>query len=566
MLEILERITRGQGQEDDLEKLERLGKMIKKTALCGLGQTAPNPVLSTLRYFRNEYESHIREKFCPAAVCADLFVSPCQHTCPVHIDIPVFIGQIKHNQTEEALRTILKRNILPSVCGRVCHHPCQAHCRRGKIDQPVSIMLLKRFAADYDQTGDLPLVETTREKRPEKIAVIGSGPAGLACASWLLRLGYQVTIFEAEKKLGGMLRLGIPQYRLPRKVLDRDIKRIIKAGLKIKTGVRLGKEITLNDLRTQGFKAFFLGIGAWQEVPLKIPGAELSGVIGSLAFLKAYNCGQIKKTRGIWTFTNGKEKVPITGRSVAVIGGGNAAMDVARTCLRLGANEVHVIYRRSREAMPAIPEEVQEAEKEGVKFHFLLIPTVIRGENGAVKEIECALTQPGEFDETGRRQAVATEKREKFPVELVITAIGGRPEIPPGLKGELALTPWGTIKIDPLTLATSQPGVFAGGDVVTGGGTVINSMADGEKAAISIDRYLRGENLNQNRFVYCGQRHSVPESDLPGELTTRVPAEEPEQLPLRDRLAGFEEVEKGYRKGKAISEASRCLRCDRKEN
>ncbi len=565
MLEILERISRGQGKEEDLEKLERLGQTIKKTALCGLGQTAPNPVLSTLRYFRHEYESHIRERLCPAAVCAELFVSPCQHTCPAHIDIPVFIGQIKHGKTREALRTILDRNVLPSVCGRVCHHPCQAHCRRAKIDEPVSIMLLKRFAADYDRAGDMPLDTEKKPARPEKVAVIGSGPAGLACAAWLVRFGYNVTIFEAEKKLGGMLRLGIPEYRLPRDILDRDIDRIKKAGVKIKTGVRVGQEITLEMLRHQGFKAFFLGVGAWQESPLKIPGTELTGVVGSLSFLKAYNCGQIKKIRDGWTYLSGNKPVLISGRRVAVIGGGNAAMDVARTCLRLGAREVHVIYRRSREAMPAIPEEVAEAEKEGVRFHFLLVPEEIKGQNGSVAEIVCASTRPGEFDETGRRKAVATEEKIVFPVEVVISAIGGRPQMSPEMKEKLSLTAWGTIKIDPLTMATSQPDVFAGGDVTTGGGTVIDSMADGEKAAISIDRYLRGECLTGNRFVYRGERQTVPASDLPGDLS-RADAEKPQQLPLKYRLAGFEEVERGYNRKQAISEASRCLRCDRKES
>lgn len=564
MLEILERITRGQGKEGDLEKLERLAQTIKKTALCGLGQTAPNPVLSTLRYFRNEYESHIRQRRCPAAVCAELFISPCQHSCPVQIDIPVFIGQIKHGQTREALQTILKRNVLPSVCGRVCHHPCQSHCRRAKVDQPVSIMLLKRFAADYDRFSEVTFDLEKRGIRPEKVAVVGSGPAGLACACWLARFGYQVTILEAEKKLGGMLRLGIPEYRLPRNILEIDINRIKKTGVKVKTGVRVGKDVTIEQLRKQGFKAFFLAIGAWKETSLTIPGTELNGVLGSLEFLKAYNTGQMKKMKASWTFTSPAGKVSLTDRRVAVIGGGNAAIDVARTCLRLGAKEVHVIYRRSREAMPAIPEEVQEAEAEGVKFHFLLIPHTIKGENGSVSGLECCSTRPGEFDDSGRRKAVPTEEKVVFPVEVIITAIGARPEIPEGLK-ELVTTAWGTIKVDPVTLATNIPDVFAGGDFVTGGGTVVDSMAQGEQAAISIDRYLRGEKLSENRFVYSGTRQAVPATDIPSDMSPKG-AVAARKLPLQQRRAGFREVELGYDRKQAIEEASRCLRCDRKEN
>jgi len=265
-----------------------------------------------------------------------------------------------------------------------------------------------------------------------------------------------------------------------------------------------------------------------------------------------------------WTFTSPAGKVSLTDRRVAVIGGGNAAIDVARTCLRLGAKEVHVIYRRSREAMPAIPEEVQEAEAEGVKFHFLLIPHTIKGENGSVSGLECCSTRPGEFDDSGRRKAVPTEEKVVFPVEVIITAIGARPEIPEGLK-ELVTTAWGTIKVDPVTLATNIPDVFAGGDFVTGGGTVVDSMAQGEQAAISIDRYLRGEKLSENRFVYSGTRQAVPATDIPSDMSPKG-AVAARKLPLQQRRAGFREVELGYDRKQAIEEASRCLRCDRKEN
>ena len=271
MLEILERITTGKGKEGDIEKLEKLGNTIKKTALCGLGQTAPNPVLSTIRYFRHEYEAHIKYRKCPSAVCGELFVSPCQHTCPVNIDIPQFIGNIREGKTKESIETILKRNPLPSVCGRVCHHPCESNCRRGKIEEPVSIMLLKRFSADYTAGDNIKLEGYKGKELREQVAVVGAGPSGLACAYHLAKRGYRVTVFEAEKKAGGMLTLGIPEYRLPKDIVDRDIKRIKEAGVKVKTGMALGKDFSLDDLRKIGFKAIYLAIGAWKEVPLGVP-------------------------------------------------------------------------------------------------------------------------------------------------------------------------------------------------------------------------------------------------------------------------------------------------------
>jgi NADH:ubiquinone oxidoreductase, NADH-binding (51 kD) subunit len=288
MLELLNRITRGEGKPGDIEKLQQLGDTIKKTALCGLGQTAPNPVLSTINYFRHEYEAHIKERKCPAIVCGDLFVAACQHACPVHIDIPGYIGLIRDGKPGESLELILERNILPAICGRVCHHPCEVNCRRGKVDEAVAIMELKRFVADYDTAQHrIALKKHTGTKHPEAIAVVGSGPSGLACAYWLASRGYKVTVFESEKVAGGMFRLGIPEYRLPKQIAERDVQRIKAAGVTIKTGVTVGKDVSLSQLRKQGFKAIFLGIGVWQERLLNIPGENAKGVLRSLEFLKS---------------------------------------------------------------------------------------------------------------------------------------------------------------------------------------------------------------------------------------------------------------------------------------
>jgi len=550
MLEILTRISNGRGKEGDIEKLERLGNTIKKTAMCALGQTAPNPVLSTLRYFRNEYESHIRRRMCPTAVCGELFSSPCQHTCPAHIDIPGFIGLLRQGKIRESLALIMKRNPLPSICGRICHHPCEANCRRGNLDEPLSVMLLKRFVADAAAADDVKLEGWKGTGKKEPVAVIGGGPAGLSCAYHMAKHGYDVTLFEAEKEIGGMLSFGIPAYRLPRDVVKRDIGRIIEAGVTVKAGTALGKDVSLATLKEKGFKAVFLAIGAWKEMALSIPGTELSGVVGSLSFLKKYN--------------QGGELIPVTGKKVAVIGGGNAAMDVARTCLRLGAAEVHIVYRRTREAMPAIPEEILDGGREGLSFHFLLIPSVIRGENGRVTELVCRKTTPGVFDTDGRRKPVMTGEEEILSVDVVISAIGGRPSFPDIADPALRLNENGTVPVNALTFETNIPGVFAAGDAVTGGGTVIGSIAMGEEAAISITRYLRGEDLVRDRFIPRGKRNVVTDLDLNAGSHQEFRPESI-KLSLEKRIRSFAEVEQGYSRNRAMFEANRCLRCDKKE-
>ena len=566
MLEILSRITTGKGQAGDIERLQDLGDTIKKTALCGLGQTAPNPVLSTIRYFRNEYEAHIKEKRCPAVVCGELFVASCQHACPVNIDIPLYVGLIRQGKIQEGLAKILERNPFPSVCGRVCHHPCEANCRRGKLDEPVAIMRLKQFAADYADKYDVPLKTYEGLKREEKIAIVGSGPAGLSCAYQLVKRGYPVTVFEAEKVIGGMLALGIPEYRLPQKILARDIRRIQNAGVKIKTGTRIGRDISLEQLKKQGFKAIFLGLGAWQEKGLSIPGMDLFGVMNSLIFLKQCKTGKVKKIKGFYTMATGKEPLVLTGKKVAVVGGGNAATDVVRTALRYGAKEVNIVYRRTKDAMPAFSEEIAEAEREGVRIHFLLNPVAIKGKDGKVSELECVRMRPGEFDLSGRRKAVQTEEKVVLSADVVIMAIGAEPQLSGfGAKNlNIEVTKAGTLKVDPVTLAMNIPGIFAGGDAVTGGATVVEAIADGERAAMSIDCFLKGEDMARNRFVIRGIRHEVTYGEPTAEVKVRF-RPEPARLPDHQRIRTFKEVEQCYSRKKACEEADRCLRCDRKE-
>ncbi|MCX7919658.1 MAG: FAD-dependent oxidoreductase [bacterium] len=401
----------------------------------------------------------------------------------------------------------------------------------------------------------MKVINKSKHRYPEKVAVVGSGPAGLACAYHLAIRGYPVTIFESEKIPGGMMTLGIPKYRLPRDVIQNDIQRIKNIGVRIKTGITVGKDITFDQLKRQGFQAIYLAVGAWKEVPLKIEGSNLQGILSSLSFLKQVNLNGI-----------GKKSISLAGKKVAVIGGGNAAIDAARTAIRLGAEEVKIIYRRAKEDMPAIPDEISEAEQEGVTFHFYLNPISIKGESGKVTQIQCVKMRPGEFDLSGRRKPIATEEIISFPVDLVISAIGAQPDVD-NLAKTIGLTvdETGCIKINPRTFETNIPGVFAGGDVVRSAGTVIEAISDGEQGAISIARYLRKENLVENRFVIKGERKEVAYFDPAAEVKECYRPSYG-KIAIQNRKNNFNEVIRGYTRAAAMFEANRCLRCDRKEN
>ncbi len=544
MQEILDRITKGEGREGDVELLIELGEHIKATALCGLGQTAPNPVLSTIRYFRDEYDAHIRDKRCPASVCATLFSSPCQNTCPVGVDVPIYLDHIANGRYLDAYLTVLHDNPFPAICGRVCHHPCEGKCRRSQLDQPLAIRALKRFAADQalKLNGQLPQPGAA-QVREEKVAVVGSGPAGLTAAYYLARLGYRVTVFEALPVAGGMLAVGIPEYRLPRDVLRAEIRLIEDAGVTIKTNTRIGKDLTLEDLARQGFSAVFVAVGAHRGQKLGVPGEELDGVFGGVEFLRDLNLGR---------------PASLEGRKVAVIGGGNAAVDAARSALRLGAREVHIVYRRTREEMPAERGEIEEAEREGIALHLLAAPLEIRGDGGKVKALRCQRMKLGEFDASGRRRPVPMEGSWfDLEVDAVIVAIGQNVDTSVAA-GQEALITGGRLATRDGTVSTSLPWVFAGGDCVTGPDTVINAIAAGKQAAAAIDRYLGGSGV----IVTGSEVERRISGSLCEEETPRVAVP---MLPVEKRTGGFQQVELGYTAEQAMSEARRCLRCDVKE-
>jgi len=540
MLEILERICAGEGREGDIELLEDLGEQIRATSLCGLGQTAPNPVLSTLRYFREEYEEHIRDKHCRAGTCVEIMKAPCEHACPAGVDVPAYVNLMAEGRLDEAYAVIRDANPFPSVCGRVCTAYCETKCRRAQLDAPVAIRLLKRAAADHRTTTWRPPLAPPRHQR---VAIIGSGPAGLTAAYDLVRNGYEVTVFEKESIPGGMMAFGIPDYRLPQDVLQREIQDILDLGITLKTGVEFGKDVTLESLEQEGYEAVFLAIGCQVGIPLDCPGSDAAGVLDAVQFLREIALG-------------GRPQV---GKRVAVIGGGDTAIDSARSALRLGASEVHLAYRRTREEMPAHGEEIEEAMREGVRFHFLAAPKEIASDNGRVTGIVCRQMRLGDFDRSGRRRPEPVEGAEFFlEVDSVIAAIGQR------LDSSCVCVPTerGKICVDPRTLTTEKPNVFAGGDATEGPMTVVDAIADGHRAARAIHSYLSGEPLPAPRKrpktrVDAGVMAAVEAA----QEEERPPAQVP-KLPEAARLTGFAEVELGLSVPVACREAARCLHCD----
>jgi NADH-quinone oxidoreductase subunit F len=538
MLEILQRITRGEGQLGDLDELEHLAGTIKASSLCGLGQTAPNPVLSTLRYFREEYEEHILLGHCRAAICEALVRSRCQHACPAGVSVPEYVGLIAENRLEEAVDVIRRRNPFVSVCGRVCDHPCEDRCRRSDVDEPLAIRALKRYAADR-VSATAPAerralkLEAAQAATPAEVAIIGAGPAGLSCAYFLALTGRKPVVFEQLPVPGGMLAVGIPEYRLPKDILSRDIDYILEQGVELRLGIRID---SLDDLRRE-YKAVFVATGAQRSRPLGVEGEGLEGVADSLAFLRQRALGE----------------KPRVGRRAAVVGGGNAAVDAARSARRLGAEEVTLLYRRTRAEMTAYMEEIEAATEEGVDMEFLVAPTRIVGAGGKVTGVELIRMELGETDLDGRRRPVPVEGSEFiFECDMVIPAIGQVPSVEV-VAGEMVQH--GRLFVDPATMATPVEGVYAGGDCVAGAATVIGAIAAGQRAALAIDKALGGRGELPADTGLSSFRPAEDEIEIMARATEPV-------LSVAERLAGFAEVVSSLEGDRACVEARRCLRCD----
>ncbi|MFA7464635.1 MAG: NADH-ubiquinone oxidoreductase-F iron-sulfur binding region domain-containing protein [Syntrophales bacterium] len=548
MLQILTDICEGRGKEGDIALLEEMAAIIKDSALCGLGQTAPNPVLSTLRYFRKEYESHIRDKRCPAAVCTALFKSPCQHTCPIGMDIPGYIALVRAERFQDAYKVLLKTNPFPSVCGRVCDHKCQSKCRRGMLDEPVAIKFLKRFITD---NAPRPRIEPVPVTRKERIGVVGAGPAGLTAARDLAMRGYKVAVFEELPNPGGMLAWGIPSYRLPREILNREIDDIRALGVEIRCNTRVGRDISFEQLDSD-FDYVFLAPGAHKSQRLGAEGENLKGVYGGVEFLRDFNTNE-----SAWM--KGEKSI---GKKVAVVGGGNSAIDAARTALRLGA-DVTILYRRERQDMPAAEEEIVAAEHEGVKIEYLVAPKSVIGKDGKAVGISCRRMKLGEFDASGRRRPVPVEGSDfTLSVDAVIAAIGQAPDLSfvPKESG-VTVNKWSCFDLKGLgkSMTTSEK-YFAGGDAVTGPDTVIRAIAAGHQAAEDIDAAIRTKNGEPAWVPPKSEEIQIPL--VVDEETEERPQAAMPELGVEKRARGFAEVELGYSSEEAIREACRCLRCD----
>ncbi|MBI5395712.1 MAG: NADH-quinone oxidoreductase subunit NuoF [Verrucomicrobia bacterium] len=556
MLEILTRICNGQGRQGDIETLEDIAKTVQTASLCALGKTAPNPVLSTLKYFRKEYEEHIREHRCRAAVCEAMVKAPCEHLCPAGINVPQYVWLVGLKKYQRAVDLIRRRNPFASICGRVCHHPCELLCRRGELDEPIAIMHLKRIATDLGSKGEAAMIKQLKASPTgKKVAIIGAGPAGLSAGYFLSLMGHRATVYESGPQAGGMMRAGIPEFRLPNSVLDAEIEFIRKSGVNILTDSPMDAKL-FAELRKK-FDAIFIAVGSHFGTGLGSP-EESAGVLEGFDFLRRVKAG---------------EKVPVGRRVVVITGclcpratwcdtGGTTAVDSARTALRLGASEVTVLYRRNRDEMPGMPSEVEEALEEGVKFAFLTGPKKVN-RNGRVESVECVRFKLGPVDDSGLRKADQIEGSEfVIPADTVIRAAGQKKSAYEFLTGSgVSLSKWLLLETAPHSLMTNTPGVFAGGDCITGHGTVVEAVGHGQRAAVEIDRYLGGKGeLPFNSDPLVAGLAPTHEEGLEGRPRAKTP-----RLDVAQRAKDFSEVDLCFDKKIAACEARRCLRCDLEE-
>ncbi len=485
-------------------------------------------------------------------------LAPCAQTCPAEINIPRYIEQIRAGDYPGAVHTIRERNPLLLSCGRVCPHPCEDYCRRAIEDEAVSINQLKRFAADYEMNSGKRLPIACAPDTGKNVAIIGGGPAGLSCAYFLRRLGHSVTIYDMMPKLGGMIRYGIPEYRLPKAVLQWEIDGILGLGIDTRLNVKLGLDFTISSLLADGFEAIFLGVGAWRDYKLGVEGEDLKGCYTGIDFLTRFARAQ----QG-----DSDEKIPI-GEKCAVIGGGNTAIDCVRTLVRLGAKEVSIVYRRTRKEMPANMVEIEAAEHEGIQFHFLAAPTrVIGDETGQVKQLEFLKMKLGEPDASGRRRPVPIKGSETvLDVDMLVTAIGQGPDVSFIEKSKkinsLETTRWSTIDAPTETLQASIPYIFAAGDAYTGASLVVEAIGGGRRAARSIHRYLMGLDV-------ADIPSSLAKKHIPESIFTIVPGVIPKprtpmpEMPVAQRIQSFDEADLVISESDAAHESSRCLNCCR---
>jgi NADPH-dependent glutamate synthase beta subunit-like oxidoreductase len=545
--ELLDDVARGRGGAEHLTAMADLARRLAQgpdRAAAALGDR----VAQELSVHPEVFASHVRTHNCPSGDCHVLTPAPCQMACPAGIDVSSYVSLIGQGRCGEAVSLIRQDNPFPWVCGLVCTHPCEFMCVRGRLDAPVAIKDLKAFAAERAMSQRAYVNPPGAQDNGHKVCVVGAGPAGLTAAYFLALKGYRVTVVEALPFAGGMMMVGIPRYRLPREVIDREVAMIEELGVSFRLNTRLGRETTLAALREEGFLAFFIAVGAHASHRLAIPGEE--------AFPQVMDAVELLRD-----VASGRRHAP--GRRVGVVGGGNVAIDAARTLIRLGCQEVMLLYRRSREEMPANPEEILQAEEEGVCFEFLTIPVEVLGAQGRVTGLRCLRARLSDPDDRGRRRPVPVEGSDHVvPLDAVIPAIGQRTDTLglDALEG-IRWTGWDTIVADTISMSTHADGIFAGGDVVVGPATVVEAIGAGKHAAEGIDRFLRG--LPQPKMPPVPvRRHRVGWLEVPAHVKMALGRQSMALLNPDRRRITFQQVELGFSEEQARDEARRCLRCD----
>ena len=532
LADMIEEILDGEGDENSVKEIEELANVIRDTADCAIGYEAANLVLNSLKYFREDYERHVIKSYCLYTMDNAI---PCAAICPVHVDVPGYIALTRDGRCEDAVKLIRRDNPFPSVCGYVCEHPCEDHCRRSMVDAPINICGIKRYAVDHAGEIETPKRE---EETGKKIAVVGGGPGGLTTAYFLRLMGHSVTVYEQREKLGGMLRYGIPDYRLPQEILDNDIKYIVDTGVEVKLNTNIGNDITIEELK-KNFDAVYVSIGAHDDKKLRIEGEDGKGVVPAVSMLRSVGKG---------------EKLDFSGKRVVVIGGGNVAMDATRTSLRLGADSVTTVYRRRIFDMTALPEEIEEAQMEGAEILTLLAPDHV--ELNDAGEVTALFAQPQIISSVGDDGRTGVRKADKdlvrIPCDIIVVAIGQAIDAgklkPGGIETER-----GVIKADLSTFVPDSGNVFAGGDAVSGPATVIRAIAAGKVAAKNIDGFL-------------GFDHKITvDVDIPSPDLSNKPACGRVTLKGRhiSKIADdFDLVSEGMSEEEMLQECGRCLRCD----
>jgi len=523
MLEVFQDIATGEATEEDLEFMQSAAEAIVSNAKCSIGKSGPLPLFHALKYFADDFSQAVSgEKQVKKGTYYSKLTAPCLDACPIHLDIPKYIELIKDAKFAESLTVIRERLPIAGIVGRVCFRPCEKHCRRGNLDEPISIKALKRFVADHEVSEQKePEYEVAPSENNGKVAIVGAGPAGITCAYHLARKGHEVTIYESLDEPGGMSAVGIPDYRLPRNILQSEVQQIQKMGVSINYGQTIGNDLPLSQLEND------------------------------LAYLQEVNAG--------------RDPYP-QGKKVVVIGGGNVAIDCVRCSLRTEKEDIHLVYRRTRSEMPADNAEVHDAEEEQVQFHFLTAPVRILAEDGKVVGLECIKMELGEPDASGRPRPVPVEGSEfVFDCDTIISAIGQQVDLTllAGME-DVQTTKWNTVVVDKYTKQSNRLKIFFAGDCETGPDALITACAGGRRAAHSIDRFINTQILEYEDNHYFDKLFETVKVYDPDEEILKVESKQRFQsgmLPVDTRKSTFDEVEQGLTAQEAVAEAERCLRC-----